>query len=129
MLRRWRREGGDGKEYKERKKEYRIKCEEKKRGEVEKWEKEVVGAKTEGQVWKVVNWERKRRRRIEEGIKMEEWEEYFKGLLGGVEWRVRKGGERGRGEDEGEELSKEEIGRVMRNLKEGKAEGGGRHNK
>ena len=26
---------------------------------------------------------------------MEEWEDYFRGLLGGVEWRVRKWGEEG----------------------------------
>ena len=44
-----------------------------------------------------MNRERRKRRRVEEGIRMEGWEEYFKGLLGGVEWRVRKGGEKGRG--------------------------------
>ena len=123
-LRRWRREGGEGKEYRERKKEYKVMCEGKKRKEVEKWEKEVEGVKTEGQVWKVVNRGRKRRGRVEEGIRMEEWEDYFRGVLGGVEWRVRKGGERKRGEDGEEELSKEEIRRVVRGLKEGKAGGG-----
>ena len=48
--------------------------------------------RTEGQVWKIVNRDRRRRKRVEEGIKMEEWEEYFRGILGEVEWRVRRGG-------------------------------------
>ena len=95
-LRRWRREGGDGKEYRI-KKEYALLCEGKKRKEMEKWEKEVEEVRTEGQVWKIVNRDRRRRKRVEEGIKMEEWEEYFRGILGGVEWRVRRGGERRRG--------------------------------
>lgn len=42
----------------------------------------MEGARTEGQVWKIVNRERCRRRRINEGIKIEEWEEYFRELLG-----------------------------------------------
>ena len=58
-LRRWKREGGDGKEYRNKKKEYRLMCEGKKRKEVERWEKEVEGMKTEGQVWKVGNSERR----------------------------------------------------------------------
>ena len=94
-LGRWRGEGGDGKEYRKEKKDYKIMCEGKKRKEVERWEREIEGLKTEGQVWRVVNSERGRRRRVEEGTKMEEWEDYFRGLLGGVEWRVRKGGKEG----------------------------------
>ena len=35
---------------------------------------------------------RKKKRRINERIEIREWDEYFRGLLGGVEWRVRKGG-------------------------------------
>ena len=91
---------------------------------MEKWEKEVEEVRTEGQVWKIVNRDRRRGKRVEEGIKMEEWEEYFRGILGGVEWRVRRGGERRRGEDEEGELSKEEVKRVVRKLKDGKAGGG-----
>lgn len=34
--------------------------------------------------WRVVNKGRKRRERVNEEIKME-WDEYFRGLLGGVE--------------------------------------------
>lgn len=52
-------------------------CEEKKRKQ--RWEKEMKEAKTNEQVWKIVNRERKR---IKEGIEMREWEKYFTGLLG-----------------------------------------------
>ena len=98
--------------------------EEKKKKEVERWEKEVEGVSTERQVWKVVNMGRKKKRRLNERIDIREWDEYFRGLLGGVEWRVRKGGERGREADEEEELGREEIKRVVKNLKDGKAGGG-----
>ena len=93
-LRRWRREGGDGKDYKERKKEYTRVCEEKKKKKVDRWEKEVEGIRTEGQVWKVVNRERKRRRGVNEEIKIEEWDEYFRELLvgGGGGMEGKKGG-------------------------------------
>lgn len=53
---------------------------------------EAVG--TEGQVWRVVNRERKEWKGINRDIELEEWEEYFRELLG-VEGRVMKGeGER-----------------------------------
>ena len=67
---------------------------------------------------------RKKKRRINERIEIKEWDEYFRGLLGGVEWRVRKGGERGRDMDEEGDLGLEEIKRVVMKLKDGKAGGG-----
>lgn len=55
--------------------------------ENEKWLKRAQEAKTEGQVWKIVKKERwKGGGRLREGIEMGEWNEYFKGLLGG--WKV-----------------------------------------
>jgi len=102
---------------------YRRLCE-KKREEVVRWEKEVKEAKTEGQVWKIVNKERKSRKRVNEGIEMEEWEIYFKGLLGGVEWRVVSGAGGKFREDEEEEIGRDEFRRVIRKLKDRKALGG-----
>lgn len=101
-------------------------CEEKKRKEKERWEREVDKVMTEGQVWGIVNRGRKKRRRGKEGIKMEEWDGYFRKILGGEEKRregVRKGRERKAGEGE-EEIKREELQRVIRKLKEGKAVGG-----
>lgn len=46
--------------------------------------------RTEGQVWRVVNRERKKWKGINRDIEMEEWEEYFRELLG-VEGRMMKG--------------------------------------
>lgn len=58
-----------------------------------------------------MNRERKERRGINEGIEMEEWREYFMGLLGGVKSRVVRGAGRERkGEEGGEEgISRSEI--------------------
>lgn len=69
----------------------------------------------------MINRERKKRKKINGEIKMEEWEEYFKTVLGGMKnrvvWDVR-----GRRRDGGEkEISREEILRAIRRLKEGKA--------
>ena len=122
-LRKWRREGGDGMVYRERKRGYGRLCEEKRKKEVERWERELEGVRTEAQVWKVVNRERGGRSRVNERIKIEEWNEYFRGLLGGVEWRVKWGGGRREGRDEEREIGRDEIGRVVRGLKDGKAGG------
>ena len=106
-LRKWRREGGNGRKYKELKREYGRLCEEKRSKEVERWMKEVEGVRTEGEVWKVVNRGRKRKGRVNEGIAMGDWDEYFRGLLGGVEWRVRRGGETRRWDDGEAEIGRE----------------------
>ncbi|KMQ91571.1 hypothetical protein RF55_8544 [Lasius niger] len=46
----------------------------KRREENERWEKELSEIKTEGQVWEVVRRERRRKKRANEDIKMEEWD-------------------------------------------------------
>ena len=84
----------------------------------------MAEAKTENKVWEIVNRGRKSRKRVDEKIKKEEWKEYFMGLLGGVEKRVRMGGKGNRRKGEEEGISKEEIRKVLRRLKEGKAMGG-----
>lgn len=106
------------------KREYRKLCEEKRKKERERWEKEIEGVKTESQVWRVVNRERRKRGGVNEGIEMKEWESYFRELLGGVKERVR--GERigDREEEREEEISMGEIDRVVKMLKAGKAAGG-----
>ena len=84
-LRKWRGKTGDGNIYREEKLKYKKLIEKKKKEENEKWEKEVKGIRTEGQVWEMVKREGKKRRVVDKSIKREEWEEYFRGLLGGVE--------------------------------------------
>lgn len=45
-------------------------CDKKKKKEREKWQ--VMNVRTEGQVWTIVNRERKRRRGVNKAIEMEE---------------------------------------------------------
>lgn len=47
-------------------------------------------------MWEVINRQRNRWRGINRKIRVEEWGEYCKSLLGGVEGRVVQGGEVGR---------------------------------
>lgn len=103
---------------------YRKLCERKKREEVIRWEKEVKEARTEEQIWKIINRERKNRKRVNEGIEMKEWEIYFKELLGRVEWRVVNGAREEFREEEEEEIGRDELRRVIKKLKDRKALGG-----
>ena len=122
-LRRWRGGNGSREVYKRRRGEYKELCERKKEEERERLIREVAEAKTENKVWDIVNRGRKKRRGVDERIKKEEWKEHFMGLLGGVENRVRMGGEEGGRKREEEGISKEEVREVVRKLKEGKAMG------
>lgn len=98
-------------------------CKKKREEENEKWSKEAQEARTEGEVWKIVNRERKRRKGVNEGIEEKKWREYFMTLLGGVEGRVRKGGRGRRLEDGEQELRRSEVRKVVEKLKKGKATG------
>ncbi|KYN20187.1 hypothetical protein ALC57_07477 [Trachymyrmex cornetzi] len=96
-------------------------CEAKKKKENKRWKRKAEGAKSERQVWEILNRERNRCKGINKEIGMREWEEYFEDLLG-VEGTVVRG-ERGREKQWMErELSREET-KVTGNLKDGKAMG------
>jgi len=58
--------------------------------------------KREGEVWDIINRERKRRGGLNEDIDMEEWKDYFIDVLG-IEGRVVIEGEKGGGRGEGRE--------------------------
>lgn len=45
--------------------------------------KKARKVKRKSEVWEIINRERKRRVRINDGIGMEKWKEYFMRLLGG----------------------------------------------
>jgi len=78
----------------------------------------------EGDVWVIVNRERRRKREINANIRKEDWREYFMRLTGGREDRVVRGEVRGGKEMiEEEEISREEIKRTIGELKVGKAMG------
>jgi len=87
----------------------------------------VEKVRRENDVWEVINKERKKRKRIEmngrnEDIDRREWKEYFMRLLGGIEGKVVKGtGGEGREGKEEKRISREEVRRAIRKIKEGKA--------
>ncbi|XP_024891322.1 trichohyalin-like, partial [Temnothorax curvispinosus] len=121
-LRKWRKGKEEAERYRERRKEYREMCDRKKKEEKERMIREIGEAKTEGKVWELIGRVRKRRRRVNEEIKPEEWKEYFIDLMGGVENRVVKGEGNGSRQEE-EEIGLEEIRNVIKKLKTGKAIG------
>lgn len=90
MLSKWRNGKKKRRKYREKKKKYKKLCVKQKKKENKRWERVVGEARQEEQVWEVVNKERKKQREINEEIKMRDWEEYFKNLLGGVEKREGK---------------------------------------
>lgn len=80
-LRNWRKRRGEVERYREKKKEYREMCKRKKKDEKERI-REIGEAKTERKVWELINRVRKRRKKINEDINLEEWKEYFMELMG-----------------------------------------------
>ncbi|KMQ90657.1 axoneme-associated protein [Lasius niger] len=121
-LRRWRKGGGDGDRYRKSKREYKEFCEKKKNEEKERLIREIGEARTEGKVWDLVNRVRKRRKKLNEDIKMEEWRDYFISLLGEVENRVvkRTGKNNGREDEENKEIEWEEIKSAVRRARDGR---------
>lgn len=122
-LREWRKRGGGGERYRKARAEYKLLCKGKREEERIRWYKEAIEARTEGEVWKVINRERRKRKGANEEIKAEEWKGYFMDLLGGVESKVVRGGKE-KGERDGEqEISREEVKRILGKMKKGKAAG------
>lgn len=67
--------------------------------------------------------ERRRRKKMNEEIKMEEWKKYFMGLLGGVEERMVRGGECRERIGGDEEISRKKIRGALKKMKDRKAAG------
>lgn len=65
-------ERGRGEKYKEMRRRYKEHCEEKKKRERERWEREIEEIRSEKDVWKVVNKGRRKRKKVREGIEMGE---------------------------------------------------------
>lgn len=124
-LRIWRQGRGEESEFRNKKKEYRKMCEEKKKERNERWKRKITRVMKESEVWEIINRERGRRKRVSDEIEMNEWREHFMRLLGGVDNKVRMGEEgRRRGVGEETEIEREELRRVLKSLKEEKAVGG-----
>lgn len=88
---------------------------------MKEWVKKTKEIRRKKEVWEIVNRERRRGRKINQGIEMEIWKEYFMRLMGGVEGRVVRGG--GRIEEDGEGQISREIREAVDSLKDGKAAG------
>lgn len=123
ILKEWRRGKVEKEEYIKGQKDYRILCEKKKKKRNEELMKEAREAKTQKQIWDVIN--RKRRRKVEINGKIGtgEWDNYFRELLGGSGERVKfelggkEGGEVEEVREEGEVekgISWEEIEKMLR---------------
>lgn len=105
----WKRGRRHGGRYRCAKSKYKEKCRQKKTESNEKWMQWIKEIRTKGQVWEVVNAERRRSARINNGILMYKWEGYFKELLQGVSWKVVRGMRARNREDEEEELTREVV--------------------
>lgn len=70
-LKEWRKSRLEEEGYKKDKKEYLKLCEKKKKEERERWERKVK-KRRENEVWKIVNKERRKRKKTNENIDLEE---------------------------------------------------------
>lgn len=71
-LKKWRKIGGGKEKFREKKQEYKKLCEQKKKEETERWEKEAEQVRKESEIWEIVNRDRKKRKGINEEIEEEE---------------------------------------------------------
>jgi hypothetical protein len=90
-LRNCKKEKATKEEYKRARKRYKLVCKEKKEKKRMEEEMKMKGIKTEEEVWRYINRERKKKGEIvSDRITMEEWRKYFSELLGGEENRQEK---------------------------------------
>jgi hypothetical protein len=124
-LRGWRRNKIDRSRFLEAKRRYRERCREKKKQKREREEKEIKEIRTEREVWKYINRERKKKEPVSEKITIQEWEEYFMKLLEGRKEEGKVGTQRKEKQTvmEETEITAEEVGRHIRHLKKRKAPG------
>jgi hypothetical protein len=124
-LRGWRRNEIDRSRFLEAKRRYRERCREKKKQKREREEKEIKEIRTEREVWKYINRERKKKEPVSEKITIQEWEEYFMRLLEGRKEEGKVGTQRKEKQTvmEETEITAEEVGRHIRYLKKRKAPG------
>ncbi|KAH0820667.1 hypothetical protein GEV33_002124 [Tenebrio molitor] len=122
-LRNWKKEKATKEEYKRARKTYKLVCKEKKEKKRMEEEMKMKGIKTEEEVWRYINRERKKKGEIvSDRITMEEWRKYFSELLGGEENRQEKEKRQHR-VGEIEEITREELEQQLRKLKRKKAPG------
>jgi hypothetical protein len=122
-LREWRRNKIDRSRFLEVKRRYRERCREKKKQKRERKEKEIKEIRTEREVWKYIN--RERKEPVSEEITIQEWEEYFMKLLEGRKEEGKVGTQRKEKQTvtEETEITEEEVERHIRHLKKRKAPG------
>jgi hypothetical protein len=109
----------------EAKRKYRERFREKKKQKREREEKEIKEIRTEKEVWKYINRERKKKEPVSDEITIEEWEEYLMKLLEDrkEEGEVGTQMKEKQTAPEETEIIAEEVDRQIRNLKKRKAPG------
>ncbi|OXU17255.1 hypothetical protein TSAR_008375 [Trichomalopsis sarcophagae] len=122
-LKKWRK-GFQPKVYLQKKREWKKHCWKTEQAFKETEEAELRNIKRENDVWKYLNKSRKKRIKIENNIKENDWLQHFINLLEGSEEKCL--GERRINEEcmkEDEKISVEEIKRALKSLKKKKADG------
>lgn len=75
-------------------------------------------------MWEIINKKKKKRRKIDKRIEMIEWKKHFMGVIEGTKKRMKEEkGSQGKEEEEEVEISKEELNKAIKRLKDGKATG------
>ncbi|XP_039304823.1 golgin subfamily A member 6-like protein 22 [Solenopsis invicta] len=127
MLRNLKKGRIDREDYIARRKEYKEWCKEQKKRHEQAEEEEIRKIKSEKEAWKYINkYGKQRKERISDDIRMDEWREYFIGLLGGTQSKIElEKGEQEKETDitrkEPEDITKEELKEILRKLKKAKA--------
>lgn len=119
------RQGKEGKEgYLLLKTNFRDLCKRKETAKLRKLEEEIKEARTEAQIWKIVNKERKTTRIVGKDISLDDWKNHFASVLERRDEDGREGTEKRKLEgDQEDELDEKEIEMQIRRVKSKKAAG------
>lgn len=120
----WKREKIGKEKYMEERRKFRELLEKKQKEKREEKEEELKKLKKEAEVWKYINKKRGKKKWKENNIKKEEWRNYFRRLLDGLE-EVEISGEKEEEEREQgeEEIEEVEIKEAVRKMKTREAAG------
>lgn len=80
-LREWRKRTCE-REYRKKRRKYKDLCDRKRRLENKRWKRKITEARREAEVWKVINRDRNKRKKINAEIEMGKWRDQFMGLEG-----------------------------------------------
>ncbi|XP_033228929.1 uncharacterized protein LOC117180541 [Belonocnema kinseyi] len=123
LYKKWKDNKGSWEAYAHERSKYRKMCEDKEKKRKDNELEEIKNAKTEKDIWKYINKQRKKKNSISSGIMIRDWKNYFMDHLEGTEAHSTTQGKRNNLQEDESDLSDVEINDQIKKLRMKKAPG------